>query len=224
MLEYEQELTNQTCFTDKLDRSLAQSSGAKFTDMLKRLRKALLKENKNGTFKYDDGLISVKRVCEAANAMSEYHRLVSIIGNQIDINLLQPSSGINSVVDSHHKTKAKGKETRIVATWILGIGATSERFDMLKSSLDVVSDRTIGLQKIVSNIGIGRSKNTKLRQDAKLLDTYDQNFSVRVENLLFPNGRLDAQGNSVEPKLILRGDDDLTTGSARRVYRDLSFL
>ena len=215
MLLYDEEKEDTQRFIDTVDRELAEVSGTKNSNAMSRLRSALTKEDKAGTFGYN--LDAVKRVCTTANCTQEYTRLLAMLDKTT-------GTGTSSHPTAHHsqqhKTKMEGKEKRLVATWVLGIGATSERFTMLKDPLDTMSHRTIGLQKIVSNIGIGRSKNTKLRKDATIIRNYDCKFSEHLQKMLYPHGKFNTLGNPIPPKLCLRGDDDLTAGSAKRVFRN----
>ena len=141
--------------------------------MFGRLRAAstkLASESKNKVMPWTHD--SVQAICSAADAPQEYARFLSMFEPKPN-SVAQKSGG-----------KDHCRERRAIVAFFIALGATSERFGLLRNAVDKVLTVPRSQQALISNLGFGTALSTSDRQDRRLLDEYLKSIDVLFSDWL----------------------------------------
>ena len=164
---------------------------------------------------------TVKIICDNAEAPFEYVRFLSMFNPKRSSIAQGTATGTTETTS----LKAKCREKRAISAFFIAIGATSERFSILRNAVDSVLHVPRSKQAVASNMGFMPSLSTADRQDKILLNDYgtlvDEIFSKWLDlPLNLSEDDLEKFLRTWTPTHCLFGwFDDFVWNRARAVFR-----
>ena len=154
---------------------IANSFVVENVDMFSRMRtaaNALVKDSESKTLSWTHD--TVKSICDSARAPSEYARFRSMF------NPKATSVAQATAISASARGKAISRERRAIISFFVAIGATSERFTLLRNAIDDVIHVPRSKHIIASSLGILPSLSASDRHDKELV----RNYFSRIDEII----------------------------------------
>ena len=117
---------------------------------------------------------TVKLICDNARAHTEYARFLSMFNPR-------PTSTVNvTTISATAKGKSISRQRRAICAFFIAIGATSERFSLLRDAIDDVLHVPRSKHIVASSLGFLPSMTTSDRHDKELL----LNYHLRINEII----------------------------------------